>query len=102
MKKVLGLIVIAGMAALIACGPSAADKAAAEQRVQDSLRTVAIQDSIAAAELAAKEAAELEAQRIADSIAAAEAAKPKPKGTGTAPKPKDPEPKPTRPGATKS
>jgi hypothetical protein len=49
MKKVLSTLLVASMFAIVACGPSAEDKAAAEK---------ATQDSIAAAEEAAAAAAE--------------------------------------------
>ena len=48
MKKVLSLVAIAAMTTLVACGPSAEEKAATEK---------AKQDSIAAAEAAAKKPA---------------------------------------------
>lgn len=44
MKKVLSIMLAAGFVAIVACGPSAEEKAAAEK---------AVQDSIAAAEQAA-------------------------------------------------
>ena len=51
MKKVLTLLVVAGMMSFVACGPSAKDKAAAEKLKQDSIATAqadqAKQDSIA-------------------------------------------------------
>jgi len=47
MKKLFSLLVIAGMVAIVACGPSAEEKAAAEKKKADSIR---IADSIAAAE----------------------------------------------------
>ena len=62
MKKVLSVLVIAGMAALIACGPSAEEKAAKEKAKADSIAAVVKADSIAMAE---KEKA------FADSVAAA-------------------------------
>jgi len=68
MKKLIGLLAISGMV-FLSCGPSAAEKAAEEQRIQDSIAQ-AQADSIAAAEA---EAAATEAQRIQDSIAQAEA-----------------------------
>ncbi|MBK9525962.1 MAG: hypothetical protein IPO39_14790 [Bacteroidetes bacterium] len=49
MKKVLSTLLVAGMFAVVACGPSAEEKAASEK---------AVQDSIATAEQAAKAAAE--------------------------------------------
>ena len=62
MKKVLSTMLVAGMFAFVACGPSAEEKAAAEK---------AAQDSIAAAEQAAADAqAAAEAQAApADSAA---------------------------------
>jgi enamine deaminase RidA (YjgF/YER057c/UK114 family) len=62
MKKVLSTLFVAGMIALVACGPSAEEKAAQEK---------AAQDSIAAAEAAAKAAAE---QAVMQDSAAAAAA----------------------------
>ena len=52
MKKVFSLLLAAGMIALISCGPSAEEKAAAEQARQDSINAAmqkAQQDSIDAA-----------------------------------------------------
>mgnify|MGYP006870806450 CR=1 FL=1 len=63
MKKILGLVIIAGMMTFTACGPSAEEKEAAAKVMQDSIdaaeaqmkaveeaaRQQAIQDSIAAA-----------------------------------------------------
>jgi len=85
MKKVFSLLVIAGMVAFVACGPSAEELAAKKKKTEDSLAEIARQDSIAAAELAQKEADSIEAARIADSIAQATAKGGK---TTTAPKPK--------------
>jgi hypothetical protein len=83
MKKLLSLIAVAGIFAFVACGPSAEEKAAAEQKIQDSIAQVEqqrINDSIAAAEQAVNDSiAAAEQQRINDSIAAAEA-KPAKKG----------------------
>ncbi|MCK9611457.1 MAG: hypothetical protein PHR81_03915 [Bacteroidales bacterium] len=81
MKKLFSVLLIAGMATLIACGPSAEEKAAAEKAKQDSIAAVqkAKEDSIAAAQKAIDDsiaAAEKE-KRIADSLAAL-ANKPKP------------------------
>ena len=64
MKKVLSLVAIAAMTTLVACGPSAEEKAATEK---------AKHDSIAASDAAMAEA-EAAAQATVDSIAAAEAA----------------------------
>ncbi len=88
MKKVLSLLLVAGMASIIACGPSAEEKAAAEKAIQDSIANVEKMqaDSLAAVEMAAQEAAAAAEKMVADSIAAVEAAaaskkvtKPKPK-----------------------
>jgi hypothetical protein len=83
MKKLLSVIAVAGMFAFVACGPSAEEKAAAEQKIQDSIAQVEqtrIADSIANAEkVVADSLAQIEAKRIEDSIAAAEA-KPAKKG----------------------
>ena len=37
MKKVLSILMAAGVITLVACGPSAEDKAAAEKAMQDSI-----------------------------------------------------------------
>lgn len=83
MKKLLSLIAVAGMFTFVACGPSAEEKAAEEQRVQDSITQVEqtrINDSIATAEQAVNDSiANAEQTRIQDSITAAEA-KPAKKG----------------------
>ncbi|HNX08017.1 MAG TPA: hypothetical protein PKL96_10565 [Bacteroidales bacterium] len=47
MKKLFSLLVVAGMVAIVACGPSAEEKAAAEKKKADSIR---VADSIAVAE----------------------------------------------------
>jgi hypothetical protein len=56
MKKVLSTLLMAGMMAFYACGPSAEEKAAAEKATQDSINaaqqtanTVAAGDSMARA-----------------------------------------------------
>lgn len=82
MKKVLTVLVVAGMASFLACGPSAEEIAKKEKARQDSIAAVekekAKQDSIAAAE--AEAAAKEQARQ--DSIAKAEeAAKKGPKKT---------------------
>ena len=61
MKKLFGLLMIAGMMSFVACGPSAEELA--EKAKQDSIRVADSLAVIAAAE-----------QAKADSIAAAEAA----------------------------
>ncbi|MSP69939.1 MAG: hypothetical protein EXR20_06670 [Bacteroidetes bacterium] len=54
MKKVLSIVAATAMIALVACGPSEADKkAAADKAMQDS---VAMADSLASAEAAAASA----------------------------------------------
>ena len=80
MKKSLSLVAVAAMFALVACGPSAEEKAAKEKATQDSITAV---ESARAAEEAAKAQAtadsinaftaaqEAEAKRIADSTEAA-------------------------------
>lgn len=61
MKKVLALLLVAGMFSFYACGPSAEEKAASEK---------AMQDSIAAADAAMRAAEEAVAiQATADSMA---------------------------------
>jgi hypothetical protein len=107
MKKVLSLMAIAGFVAMsvIGCGPSAEEKAAAEQRIKDSIAEVEriIAEEAAAVQMQATQdsLAQVAAQQaIADSIAAADSVKaaqnkPKPK-----PKPK-PAPQPTKPEEVK-
>lgn len=86
MKKLFGLLMIAGMMSFVACGPTAeeiAEKARLDSiRVADSLAAIqaaeqARLDSIAKVEAEALQAAAEQAK--ADSIAAAEAAKGKKK-----------------------
>jgi hypothetical protein len=59
MKKVFAFALVAGMASLVACGPSEAEKQAAEKAKQDSIAAAeqARMDSIAAAEAAAVDTA---------------------------------------------
>jgi hypothetical protein len=76
MKKVFTLIVAASMVSLIACGPSAEEKAAKEKAKQDSIAAVqkeqAIQDSIANVEKAKQDSIAAAVQKAKDdSIAAA-------------------------------
>jgi hypothetical protein len=92
MKKVFTLVAVASMFTLVACGPSAEEKAAKEKAIQDSIAAV---DAAKAAEEAAKAQAitdstnafnaakEAEAKRIADSVEAAKTAKVKPVKTKT-------------------
>ncbi len=83
MKKLLTVIAVAGMFAFVACGPSAEEKAKAEQAINDSIAQVEqqrISDSVAAAEqMVTDSLALVESTRIQDSITAAEA-KPAKKG----------------------
>jgi hypothetical protein len=84
MKKVFTLVAVASMFTLVACGPSAEEKAAKEKATQDSIAAV---DAAKAAEEAAKAQAitdstnafnaakEAEAKRVADSVEAAKTAK---------------------------
>ncbi|MBK7851858.1 MAG: hypothetical protein IPJ66_12240 [Bacteroidetes bacterium] len=67
MKKVFSLLLAAGMVALISCGPSAEEKAAAEKARQDSIS--AAMEKIAADSIAAVQAAAEQARQ--DSINAA-------------------------------
>jgi hypothetical protein len=97
MKKVFTLVAVASMFTLVACGPSAEEKAAKEKAIQDSIAAV---DAAKAAEEAAKAQAitdstnafnaakEAEAKRIADSV---EAAKAKPAKNTKPVKPKEKE-----------
>lgn len=80
MKKLFVLLMGVSMFAVVACGPSKAEKEAAEKAKQDSIAKVeqARLDSIAAAEQAAAVAAAEQAK--ADSIAAAEEAAKNKKG----------------------
>lgn len=101
MKKLIPALIISGMlsSVFVSCGPSAEEKAAAEQHVKDSIAAAekAVQDSIMAVQqkatedsLAAVKAVEdslAAVKAMEDSIAAAKSNKPKPK----------PKPKPTTP-----
>lgn len=76
MKKILSLVLIAGFTALIACGPSAEEKAAAEKSRQDSINAVMAQmaaDSMNAAQALMEKARQDSAMMVmqADSIAKA-------------------------------
>jgi hypothetical protein len=68
MKKILSLITMACMAALVACGPSAEEKAAMEKARQDSIEKVqkATQDSIDMANKAAADKAKADSTAAAD------------------------------------
>lgn len=75
MKKILSLVLIAGFTALIACGPSAEEKAAAEKARQDSINVVAkmAADSMNAAQALIEKARQDSIMMVlqADSIAKA-------------------------------
>ena len=90
MKKLFSVLVIAGMVALVACGPSKEEKAAKEKAKNDSIaaaqKAQATQDSLAAVAKAQEEAAAAKAKAKEDSIAEA-AAKKAPKGKATGAKP---------------
>ncbi|MBC8147754.1 MAG: hypothetical protein H8E98_07185 [Bacteroidetes bacterium] len=73
MKKLFALLLIAGMTAFVACGPSAEEIAAKEKLQQelDSMKEKVRLDSIAeveAAEIAAKLADSIAQQELIDSI----------------------------------
>jgi hypothetical protein len=112
MKKKISTLLVSAMAVsmFVACGPSAEEKAAAEQHMKDSIAAAekAIADSIIAVQqkamedsLAMVKATEdsiANAKAIADSIAAVKSSKPKPKPK-TAPKPEVPKVGSKKPGA---
>jgi len=79
MKKSLTIVAFASMLAIVACGPSAEEKAAKENATQDSIAAVEKHsaDSIAEAAAAdqAKMAAETAEKAKQDSIAAADVSK---------------------------
>ncbi len=52
MKKLLTIAAVAGMFAFVACGPSAEDKAKAEQHMKDSLRNDSMAKAQAAVQMA--------------------------------------------------
>lgn len=85
MKKFFAPVALFATLFVVSCGPSAEEKAAAEQKRQDSIQAVeqARQDSIKAVEEAAKMQMRQDslAKVAADSIAAAEEAAKKPKGS---------------------
>lgn len=93
MKKLFSVLVIAGMAALVACGPSAEEIAAKAKATADSLKAIATADSLKTVATADSIAAAERQQFIDDSIANAA----KPKGGKPAPtkptKPNQPIPK---------
>ncbi len=78
MKKVLTLVAIAGMFAFTACGPSAEEKAKAEQATKDSIAEVEkVAAEAAATEAAAAEAAAAAAAADSSAAAATPVAEPK-------------------------
>lgn len=85
MKKVFALLLVAGMFAVVSCGPSAEEKAKAEQATKDSIANVekAKADSIAAVETATADSLAMVATEAAkaDSIAAAAKGGKAPKAT---------------------
>ena len=102
MKKLLVYVFAASL--LVACGPSAEEKAAAEKMRQDSIQSVMDKmaaDSLAAVQAAAEKARidSLAAVATADSLAKAEAAAKK--ATASKPKPKSNGQKPNPPGQAK-
>ena len=75
MKKVFALLLVAGMFAVVSCGPSAEEKAKAEQATKDSLAQIATTaDSLAKVAAEQATADSLKAVATADSIKAAEEA----------------------------
>ena len=75
MKKVFALLLVAGMFAVVSCGPSAEEKAKKEKATKDSIAAVekAKADSIATAEKAVQDSiAKVAETAKADSIKAAE------------------------------
>jgi len=77
MKKLFSLLVVAGMIAFVACGPSAEELAAKAKAKADSLKAIATADSLKAIATADSIAAAEKAKAIEDSIAAATPAKKK-------------------------
>ena len=73
MKKTLFIVSIAGMACLVACGPSAEQKAAAEKAKADSIAAAHRADSLAQA---AKKMHMDDSIKAAQMKAAADSAKP--------------------------
>jgi hypothetical protein len=74
MKKLFSLLVIAGLAAMISCGPSAEEKAAKEKAKLDSIAKVEKEKKIADSILMVEQAKQdsiVKAKAIEDSIAKA-------------------------------
>ena len=107
MKKILSLVLVAGFTALIACGPSAEEKAAAEKARQDSINVVMAQmaaDSMNAAQALLEKARQDSIMMVlqADSIAKAAMVKkpaPKPKAKPATVAPGTPKVGHKKPGA---
>lgn len=81
MRKILSLLIITGFTALLACGPSAEEKAAAEKARMDSVNAVMAQmaaDSMNAAQAAIEKARQdsINVVMLADSLAKEAAKKP--------------------------
>ena len=83
MKKILSFLVIAGIATLVSCGPSAEEKAAVEKARQDSIQAAMDKmtaDSLASVQASAQKMMQdsiAHATAKADSMAAAAKSKPK-------------------------
>jgi hypothetical protein len=97
MKKLLSLLVIAGLFAVVACGPSAEELAAKAKQKADSIKNAMTEDSLAKAaqqKHIEDSIAQVKEQQKKDSIAQAEAnkkggkTKAGPAGTKTTPKDK--------------
>lgn len=71
MKKLFSVLVVAGMVALVACGPSAEEIAAKAKAKADSIAAVVTADSLKAVATADSIAAADKAKAIEDSIAKA-------------------------------
>ncbi len=75
MKNLLSIIALIGLFVFVACGPSAKEKAAAEQKIQNSIVLVEqqrINDSITQLDAINDSLAQIETKKIKDSIAANE------------------------------
>lgn len=105
MKKIASLLLSVAVSSmlLVSCGPSAEEKAKAEQAMKDSIATAiqkAMDDSLAMVQATADSIARIQAMEdsirmVMEQEAQAEKDKPKPK-----PKPK-PQPQPTKPEEVK-
>lgn len=76
MKKLFSVLVVAGMVAIVACGPSAEEIAAKAKAKADSIAAVVTADSLKAVATADSIAAAEKQKAIDDSIAKATPAKP--------------------------